>query len=178
MEDKIDAYFLLTAMQSCGSHTLEEIGMCVYVLRFVDRPVSFDVLLYFILLMILIFLALLRLLGEDLPNEGLELLQIISAVIETKQLFERESDESLLRMTKIHNNTKKIENIMKFYGHLGLISWFSAPNMHAFYMARFAQFCLKSRVGCKYLPSAFCVFGACLCNGLTNETWLGTGLGR
>ena len=45
MEDKIDAYFLLTAMQSDGSHNLEEIGMCVYVLRFVDRSVSFVVLL-------------------------------------------------------------------------------------------------------------------------------------
>eukprot|EP00804_Cyclotella_cryptica_P019416 CCRYP_006604-RB/>CCRYP_006604-RB protein AED:0.03 eAED:0.03 QI:114/1/1/1/1/1/5/168/1358 len=151
LEDKIDAYFLLTAMQSCGTHTDEEIDMCVHVLR---------------------------LLGEDIPTEGLELCQIVSAVNKTKQLIELESDEALLQMTKIRNNTRKIENIMKFYGHLGLISWFVTPKMHAFYMARFAHFCLKSQVGCKYLPSAFVAFGACLCNGLTNETFVGYRIGK
>jgi len=128
--------------------------------------------------MILTCLALVRLLGEDLPNDGLALCQIVSEVNKTKELFESESDEALLKIAKAQNNTKKSENIMKFYGYLGLISWFAAPRMHAFYIARFAQFCLKYRVNCKYLPSAFVAFGACLCDGLTNETLLGYRIGN
>eukprot|EP00804_Cyclotella_cryptica_P019177 CCRYP_021112-RB/>CCRYP_021112-RB protein AED:0.02 eAED:0.02 QI:21/1/1/1/1/1/4/1110/1196 len=151
LDDKIDAYFLLVAMQSCGAPSLEEIGICVQVLR---------------------------LLGEDLPKEDLELCEIISAVNVTKEMFERESDEELLQMTNAHNGTKRIENIMKFYGQLGLISWIAAPKMHAFYMARFAQFCLKSKVDGKYLPSAFVAFGACLCNVLANETLVGYRIGK
>lgn len=95
-------------------------------------------------------------------------------------MFEHESDEAVLRMTKPHHNNERIENIMKFYSHLSVISWIAAPKMHAFYMARFAQFCLTSKVACTYLPSAFVGFGACLCNMLTlsSEILVGYRIGK
>jgi predicted ATPase len=46
LDDMIDAYFLLVAMQSCASPSLEEIDICVHVLRFVERPVSVIVMLH------------------------------------------------------------------------------------------------------------------------------------
>ena len=119
-----------------------------------------------------------RLLGEDLPNEDMGSCQINAAVSETKEMFERESDEALLRMANLDKSDERIENIMKFYGHLSVISWITATKMHSFYMARFAQFCLKSRVKCKHLPSAFVGFGACLCNLLTNEPFVGYKIGK
>ena len=117
-----------------------------------------------------------RLLGEDLPSENLKLSQIVSAVNSTKEMFEHESDHSLLNMKK--KTDKRIESIMKFYGHLGLVSFIATPTMHTFYMAKFAQFCLVSKVDCKYLPTAFVAFGACLCDGLSSDTMLGHRIGR
>jgi hypothetical protein len=67
---------------------------------------------------------------------------------------------------------------MKFYGHLSVISSIAAPRTHALYTARFAQFCLKSKVDCKYIPLAFVGLGACLCNLLTNETLFGYRIGK
>eukprot|EP00804_Cyclotella_cryptica_P019420 CCRYP_006611-RA/>CCRYP_006611-RA protein AED:0.16 eAED:0.08 QI:0/0/0/1/0.75/1/5/0/1159 len=134
-----------------ASPSLESVQMCVHVLR---------------------------LLGEELPDEDLEACQINSALSETKEMFEIESDEKLLRMTSPDQNSDKIENIMKFYARLGFSSWFAAPKMHAFYMARFTLFCLKSKVDCKYLPLAFVGLGACLCYGLTAETLVGYRIGK
>ena len=168
-----DAYFLLVAMQSFGPPSLEAIGICVRVLQCV-----FLILLTPVLVLVFSLLAydVVRLLGEDLPSENLELSQIVSAVNSTKEMFERESDHSLLNMKK--KTDKRIDTIMKFYSQLGLVSFIATPMMHPFYMSKFAQFCLVSRVDCKYLPIAFAIFGSCLCNGLSSDTMLGHRIGR
>ncbi|KAL3799465.1 hypothetical protein HJC23_013920 [Cyclotella cryptica] len=120
----------------------------------------------------------LRLLGEELPHEDLETCLINSAVSETKEIFEHKSDEAFLCVTNSDHSTERTKNIIKFYGHLSVISWIAAPKMHAFYMARFARFCLKSKVTCKYLPLAFVGLGACLCYGLTADTLVGYRMGK
>jgi uncharacterized protein (UPF0147 family) len=72
-------------------------------------------------------------------------------VAATKKCFENTPDDVLFSMHSRVSDRDAM--IMKAYNVLVNLSYVSKPLLYPYYTAKWAQFCLKSNVACKHVPS-------------------------
>jgi predicted ATPase len=97
-------------------------------------------------------LKVLRLLGEDLPNDAADDQEFVSIVTKAKALFLRRSTDQLLSVNE--EITRRNAAIMEFYDQLVVVSYFFRPKqcLCPYFIARWAHFCLSNKICCKYTP--------------------------
>ena len=91
----------------------------------------------------------LKSLGENFPADDLARKDIATQVRLVKSNFVRESDDALLQMHK--NSSKPNLAIMQAYNILVNLAFIVKPRIYQYFVARWAEFCLKSKVACKYV---------------------------
>jgi hypothetical protein len=97
-------------------------------------------------------LKVLRLLGEDLPNDAVDDQELVSIITKAKALFLRRSTDQLLSMNE--ETPRRNAAIMEFYDQLVFVSYFLRPKQRLcpYFIARWAHFCIENNVCCKYTP--------------------------
>jgi hypothetical protein len=102
-------------------------------------------------------LKILNSMGEDIVDGNLAPGYTKIQVTATKSCFENTPDDVLFTMhTRVSDRDAMI---MKAYNVLVNLSYVSKPLLYPYYTAKWAQFCLKSKVACKHVPSK--------CNAIT-----------
>eukprot|EP00804_Cyclotella_cryptica_P020127 CCRYP_014899-RB/>CCRYP_014899-RB protein AED:0.03 eAED:0.03 QI:211/1/1/1/1/1/6/342/1334 len=119
----------------------------------------------------------LKSLGEDIPADDVARRDVATQVRLAKRNFERESDDALLQMHK--NSSKPNVAIMQAYNILVNLSFIAKPRLYQYFVARWAQFCLKSNVACKYVAGAYVAFAVVLCKDVSGtDARLGYRIGK
>jgi predicted ATPase len=94
---------------------------------------------------------LLRSLGEDLPSDDDAMSRDLAhQVVATKKNFEEKSDDALINMYGSGSDSQVA--IVHAYSILVHIAYVAKPKLFPYYAARAVQYCLNTKVACKYVP--------------------------
>jgi hypothetical protein len=97
-------------------------------------------------------LNMLNSMGEDIiVDDKVAPTYLATQLTAAKTCFENTPDDVLLTM-HMHVSDRDAM-IMKAYNVLVNLSYYSKPLLYPYYTAKWAQFCLRSKVACKHVPS-------------------------
>lgn len=100
--------------------------------------------------LIVTMLGLLQSLGEHIPCDEEVRKDIARQIDISIKSFQLESDDKLLNMHDF--SSEKYDAIMQAYTILVSLGHIAKPQLYAYYVARWSQFCLKHKVASKYVP--------------------------
>ena len=95
-------------------------------------------------------IGLLKSLGEHIPCDEEARRDISKQVDTVTTSFQLESDDKLLQMHEF--SSEKSDVIMQAYSILVSLGFIANPQLNAYYVARWSQFCLKHKIASKYVP--------------------------
>ena len=100
--------------------------------------------------LVVAMIGLLNSLGEHIPCDEEARRDISRQVDIATKTFRLESDDRLLQMPEF-SSEKKYDAIMQAYMILVSLGVIAKPQLYAYYVARWSQFCLKHTVASKYI---------------------------
>eukprot|EP00956_Cyclotella_meneghiniana_P016274 scaffold25619_cov80-Cyclotella_meneghiniana.AAC.1 len=127
--------------------------------------------------LVVAMIGLLNSLGEHIPCDEEARRDISRQVDIATKTFRLESDDRLLQMPEF-SSEKKYDAIMQAYMILVSLGVIAKPQLYAYYVARWSQFCLKHTVASKYIALVYVYFAAVLCGELNEACRVGYRIGQ